>query len=187
MTDFKPITDQQMLFVEHYMTNFVVAEAAGKVGVSPATGYAWMDLPSVKAQILDAKHKITLRAQISADWTLEKLQNISNADIVRVLEALTDDRTSSTEPLKPLLERLAELPVEIRYAVKSIKYGKYGPEIVMHDKVQALMAIGKYFKLFTDSIELTGKNGTPLNMITGEMTPQQALEAYQATLKGNVT
>lgn len=171
MTDFKPITPQEEAFVAAYLVDFNVKGAAEEVGIDPQTGYKWMKDPRIIAAVLDGKHKIVLRAGISADWTLEKLRAIAVADITDVLKVLFNHGVS-------VADGLAALPDDVRYAIKSVEYTKNGPKVVMHDKTQSLMAIGKYFKLFVDKVELTGANGGPVEMIDPNMTPEKAQEIY---------
>jgi phage terminase small subunit len=56
----------------------------------------------------------------------------------------------------------------------------------MHDKLKAIELIGRYYGLFKEQVELSGPNGGPLEMITPDMSPKEAADAYAAMLAGNV-
>jgi len=49
--------------------------------------------------------------------------------------------------------------------------------------VSATMGKAKLLGLVVDRAELTGKDGGPIQAVTASMTPQEAAEAYAATLK----
>lgn len=51
-----------------------------------------------------------------------------------------------------------------------------------HDKVKALELLGKHVGMFADKVELTGKNGGPIQSSAITMTPEQAQAATAAAL-----
>ena len=55
----------------------------------------------------------------------------------------------------------------------------------MHDKMKAIELIGKYYGLFNDTLKLVGPNGGPVEIITPDMSPKEAADAYAAMLAGN--
>lgn len=179
MTDYKPLTAQQDIFVATYLEAFKITDAAEAAGVSYTTGLQWMKDPRILADIAEGKRKVVLRAEISADQTLERLNKIVEADITVVLKALFAEGG-----IVGVTKALAELPDDVRFAIKSVEWTRNGPKVTMHDKVQSLMAIGKYFKLFVDKFELTGPNGGPVETIDHSMTPEKAQQAYADMLKG---
>lgn len=178
MNDIQPLDNRWKLFAAEYCVDFVVKRAAERANVPPASAYFMVNDPRVQALITDAKRKASERVNISVDNTLEKLRMIADADIVGVLEALA--HVSGTT----LAERLRQLPEEIQYSIKAIKWTKNGPEIVMHDKLKAIELIGRYYGLFKEQVELSGPNGGPLEMITPDMSPKEAADAYAAMLTG---
>lgn len=173
----EPLSERWKLFAVEYCIDFVVSRAAERAGVSLPAAYRMIGDPRIVAMIKEAKRKVSERVNISMDNTLEQLRMIANGDVVDVLDAL-----GQVEPGGSLADALRQLPIETRYAIKSIKYTRNGPEIVMHDKVAAVKMIGQYYGMFSDKIELTGPGGGPLEMITGAMSPKEAADAYQAML-----
>jgi phage terminase small subunit len=60
-------------------------------------------------------------------------------------------------------------------AIAGIKATKEGIEVKTADKIKALELMGKYLGMFTDKVEMTGKNGGPIeikNMDDGELDKQ---------------
>lgn len=176
---FKPITAQEEIFVAAYVEQFSVSDAAEAAGITTPTGYAWLKDPRIKAEIYDAKHKILLRSNVSADQTIERLDKIIRADPTAAIEACLTCRSHSD-----LATAITNLPEEIRFTIKSFEIGRNGPKITFHDKMKALELMGRYFKLFVDKFELSGPNGNPIEMIDPNITPERAQEMYADMIKG---
>lgn len=66
-----------------------------------------------------------------------------------------------------------------------VKETQHGVEIKMHDQMAALVNVAKHLGMFPNKIEHTGKDGGPIETITTAMTPQEAAEAYGATLNSD--
>lgn len=177
------LTDQSRLFAAEYVVDFNGKAAAARVGVlGPQCEYkstTWLRDPRIQALIREHKHKVALRSNISADWTLEKLRQLADTEITDILGLVL----SYDGDKEKFMAAFRALPVDVRASVKSVKWTKYGPEIIQHDKPQAIMAVGKYFGLFNDKLEITGANGGAIETITTTMTPKQAADAYAAQIK----
>lgn len=177
-----PLGDMPRRFAEEYLIDFKAGPAALRAGYAAMNeGYLLLTDPRIQALIKDGKRKISERVNISIDNTLEMLRRIAHGDITPVLRTLADDGKGST-----FIERFEALPDEVRACVKSIKWTKNGPEIILHDKIAALTLIGKYQGIFTDKSEtkLVGPNGGPVQVetINPEMDAKTAAEMYAATI-----
>jgi hypothetical protein len=85
------------------------------------------------------------------------------------------------------LKSLDDWTDEMKFALKSIKHGPNGPEVVLHDKLAANSWIGKYLEMFKETKDVrTGglPGGVPIEVVTREMDPKKAAEAYATTLQG---
>lgn len=177
------LSDKSKAWCAEYIIDFNAKEAAIRVGV-PAHQAEYFGANNkadvrCKALIYELKRRVSLRSEISADRTLELLRQIAETDITEVLEVVIDSPDMPT-----LMSRFKALPEAVRAAVKSVKWGKNGPEIIMHDKMAAILNVGKYFGLFNDRLEVSGPGGGAIPMITTTMTPKEAADAYAAALKG---
>lgn len=189
MNNVLELSDRARLFAAEYLVDFNVTRAAERAGISHNHGQQLMRDPRVDALIQEGKRKSALRLAISADATLNGFRMIANADIVPVLRALMGaageydelDETGRHD----FIWRLEQLPDEIRYSIKAIKWTKSGPEIVLHDKVAALTAIGRYFGLFTDNLNIRAPDGIGIKRIEEQMTPKEAADLYQRTLEAD--
>lgn len=69
-----------------------------------------------------------------------------------------------------------------RLLYDGVKQTKQGIEVKMQDRARALENIAKHLGMFKEKLELTGKDGGPLQAITSEMTAKEAAELYAATI-----
>lgn len=182
-TNVAELSEQSRLFAAEYVVDFNGKAAAERVGViQPQREYkasTWLRDPRIQALIREHKHKVMLRSNISADWTLEKLRQLAETDITDILGLILSYNGDRVQ----FMADFRALPADVRASVKSVKWTKYGPEIIQHDKPQAIMAVGKYFGLFNDKLEVTGPGGGAIQTITTSMTPKQAADAYAAQIK----
>ena len=177
-----PVSDAIRRFAEEYLIDFKVAAAADRAGISTAAGYQAMQDFRVRALINEGKRKASERVAISVDNVLENLRVLAGA--VTVADFIEE---YSPDPLDPSKMRERLKPVskwtdEMRKAVKSLKWTKFGPQLELYDAMAATVHIGKFYGMFKDGIELSAPGGKPLEMITGTMTPQEAAERYMATI-----
>ncbi|ATS92157.1 putative terminase small subunit [Sinorhizobium phage HMSP1-Susan] len=181
--EIQELSDLARRWCEEYIVDFNKKAAALRAGYpshsAELKGNQNYNDPRCQALVYELKRRVSLRSNISADWTLERLRMIAEAEITPVLVLLAASKDAAT-----FAAHFQQLPDHVRAAVKSVKWGKYGPEIVLHDQLAATRDIGKYFGLFNDKIELTGPGGGPLQTITREMTPKEAADIYAQAIKG---
>lgn len=189
MTEIVELSPNARRFAEEYLIDFKLSKAAERTGITP--GYAALLLKDsrVDALIREGRRKTSERVQISIDNVLDDfrvLKTVDVADFFEEVEIMRDDLFGVPTPTGDSYMRLKPLGKwtdEMRFALKSIKHTKYGPEIVLHDKAATLEKLGKHLGMFVERVELTGKNGGPVQVVTPDMDPKQAAEAYAATLQ----
>jgi Phage terminase, small subunit len=181
MNELTPLAER---FCHEYVIDFKAKEAAIRAGCMPVqaehSAARWLKDPRCQAMIRELKRQVTLRSNISADWALEKLRVIADQDITEILALVLQWKGDYED----WMTKFRALPPEVRACVKSIKWGKYGPEIVQHNSMDAVALIGKYFNLFTDKLEVTGPGGAPMKMIHEGMNLKEAAQAYAESIKG---
>lgn len=176
------LTERARNFAAEYLIDFKAGPAALRAGYETASvGSQLLQDPRIKALINEGKRKATDRVNISVDNTLEILRSIAQADITDVLKPLIIAGSDAAM----VVSALESLPDYVRHAIKSVKWTKNGPEFVMHDKVQAVAMIGKYYGLFVEKHELSGPGGGPVQLINSEMSAKEAADLYAATLTGD--
>lgn len=179
MTDFLPdavpISERARRFAEEYCIDFRTSRAEAAAGLMPGAGSALLKDPRIDALIREHKRKASERVQISIDSTLETFRLMRDIQITDYFAGPGSDASEMMYPLKPL----AEWTIEMRLAVKSIKWTKFGPQLELHDKLAANTAIAKYYGLLVDKTDVRVTANVALETIDPTMTPQRAAEIYQ--------
>lgn len=128
-------------FVEAYIANGGNATSAAiQAGYSPRSaynqGYRLMKDDEVGRLLEQRKQQVAKRLEISTERILRKLVAIAEADVSQFLD-------SKGAILPP-----SEWPAEARGAVQSLKWGRFGPEIKLHDSKGAVEIAMKHLGLF---------------------------------------
>jgi phage terminase small subunit len=167
----KTLTPKQQRFVDEYLIDGNGTQAAIRAGYSEKTAYSIanenLNKPEIAAAIQLAMDQRAERTQIDADFVLSGI-----AKNIR--------RCEQGEPVldkggKPVMVETpnGNLAAAFRYdATNTLR----GYEL-----------LGKHLKLFTDKVELTGKNGGPLETRSNEMTPEQRRDEIKRLLSENPT
>lgn len=182
----RQITDQQRLFIKEYLVDMNASEAAKRAKYSPKTagqlGYQLLQIPSVRKAIdqeLTRRHE---RLDLRADRVLLELKRLAFGR----LKDIADYGSNSPELIEAneLDDDAAALMKSITFSESSSSSDKGDSSsksisFAMHDKTKALELLAKHFKLLTDKVEHTGKDGAPLHDLTDEQL-QAKLDALLA-------
>lgn len=205
----RDLTAKQKRFVEEYLIDLNATQAAIRAGYSEDTAYSIgsenLKKPEVQQAISEAQAARSERTGITADRVLQELAKVGFANASDVVNWGTkevafgyddDGRRLSAEDIgnavkveyvpAPFVEPIDRdaLPENIRAAVSEVKLTRDGFAIKMHDKVGALEKIGRHLGMFKDKVELTGKDGDPIKMLSTviPVTPEEAADAYKKLL-----
>ena len=155
-----PITPKQQRFVDEYLLDLNASAAARRAGYrgDPNTvGPRLWAYVGIQAAITAAQQKRQARTEITQDMVLKELARVAfgnkrslmkwGPDGVKLIDSaeITDDDAAM----------VSEVSETITEAGGSIK-------LKTHDKVKALELLGRHMGLFTDKVQLTGKDGGPL-------------------------
>jgi phage terminase small subunit len=170
------LTGLQSLFVQEYVIDLNATAAAERAGYSAKTANQMagklMANPKVQAAIARAMRERSARTEITQDKVLNELARIGFADIKDYLEYKTaktvvgrDKETG--EPIidyAQIVDALDSSEVDGR-VIQEISIGKDGTfKFKLHDKMAALDRLGKHLGMFTDKMEVTGKDGSALTV-----------------------
>lgn len=137
------LTGKQQRFVEEYLVDLNATQAAVRAGYSPKTaeaiGYENLRKPQIREAIEQARAERSERTEITQDMVLRELAAIGFAratDYVQIRDGCV------------VLTETDALSVDQKRAVASIREGKHGIEVRLHDKVRALEKIGEHLGMF---------------------------------------
>lgn len=156
----KVLTERERRFVEAYIIQPEAMPAAIEAGYSRRTAkcnsYAILRRPHIAAAIAEARAKREKRTQITADNVLKELARlafVNTTDLVSIKggRVRISDTSRMTEDQKAAILELADTP--------------NGMRIKLHDKKGALELLGKHLGLFPTRVELTGRNGGPVDVV----------------------
>ena len=114
------------------------------------------------------------RNMVTVEKVLSELAKVgfaNGSDFARVIEKewteeITDDEGNKTEKVHKYkavdVIPTEQLNKEKLAAIAGIKATDKGIEVKTNDKLKALELMGKYLGMFTDKLEMTGKDGGPI-------------------------
>lgn len=144
-------------FAQEIAKGKTAAEAFATAGYTPNEGNAarLKGNDKVLKRIEEILSKAAEKVGLSIERTLEEIVRLAFADIGQAVEW-----TKGTVTLKDS----TTLPPEVRAAISEVKQTKDGVAIKFHSKTAALDMLGKHFGLFKERIEMTGKDGGPVQV-----------------------
>jgi phage terminase small subunit len=176
------LTDKQLRFCEEYIIDLNATQAALRAGYSEKTAYSIGDenlrKPEIQSKISELQKKRSKRTEITADMVLRELAIIGFSKITDYLKVTNPKSIEDVDVPFPGEEPEQEeqgcafaivevldtdkMKPEAIPAIASIKQGRNGIELKLHDKVKALEGIGRHLGMFNDKVDVTSK-GESLN------------------------
>jgi len=158
-----PLSVQHKAVVDAYMKHYNKAQALRDAGYAESTALRNVDIfqrRDVQEEIERRQQRMAKKAEVDADYVIQKFKDIVEADLGDLL-VINEDGTAYFDFNKARPEHLAALS---EFTVDEISKGR-GENAVpvsrirvkLHDKLRALEALGKHLGLFTDKIEVKGE------------------------------
>ena len=157
----RKLTPKQQRFVEEYLVDLNATQAAIRAGYSKKTaasqGERLLRNVEIQAAIQAAMKARQERTEITQDRVLAELAKIAFGDQRRVMSwgpsgvKLRDSETLTGEEAAIV----AEVSESVTAAGGTLK-------LKTHDKVGALKLLGEHLGMFKQRVELTGKDGGPI-------------------------
>lgn len=163
------LTQKQRRFVDEYLIDLNATQAAIRAGYSAKTAQEQssrllsnvMVGQAIAARMKDRER----RTEITQDRVLRELAKIGFSDIRRAVGwgAAAPDPEGDDPPLNSVwLVPSEEVDPDTSAAISEISQTAQGVKIKLHDKRAALVDIGRHLGMFRDKVEVTGKDGGPL-------------------------
>lgn len=137
------LSPKQERFVEEYLVDLNATQAAIRAGYSAKTaksqGQRLLTKADVQAEMQKARRKQQERTNITADRVLAELAAVGFA-------RATDYATVANQEV--ILTDTAGLTDRQVAAIASVRRGRNGVEVRMHDKLRALELLGRHLGMF---------------------------------------
>ena len=142
-------------FVEEYMVDFNVSNAALRAGVNAVTGRKWMKVPEVHLAISARMREIRHRTDVTQDRIVAQMARVAFGDIRNLFDAngnlkpiheLSEDESAMIEALDVVEGKTDKGNVLLQ--TKKIK---------LASKLAYLERLGRYRGLFNDKIEIDAR------------------------------
>ena len=183
-----PLTAKQKAFCQEYLVDLNATRAAERAGYRAIRkqGSNLIGLRNVRAEVKRLMDERSKRTEITADLVLQELLLIARSNLA---DAVGEDGK---------ILGLREMPEEVQRVIAALEVKELfdnrradrvasGQVTRMRfwDKLRALELLGKHLGLFTDKLELTGRDSGPVRV---EMTQKQSdeFDAYLATLRAGL-
>lgn len=171
------LTAKQERFVAEYLIDLNASAAARRAGYSEKTadaiGRENLGKPTVAQFIQKSMREREARTEITQDRIVRELALIAFGNKKAVMKwgpggvELKDSEGLSDEDAAQVAE------------VKETTSASGGSlSLKTHDKVKALELLGRHVGMFTDKMEVTGKNGGPIQQ--ANVTPAELAEAVRS-------
>jgi phage terminase small subunit len=157
----KKLTAKQQRFVEEYLVDLNATQAAIRAGYSKNNadkiGSQQLGKTRVRESIDKALNARSKRTEITADMVIAELarvgfSNMSNYARWNEYGVLLTDSDKLTDDAARCVSEVSQTVTAEGGTVK----------FKLHDKVAALEKLGRHLGIFTDKVEVTGKDGAAL-------------------------
>lgn len=156
------LTAKQMRFVDEYLVDFNVTQAAIRAGYRAGSAHqcGWQNMKKLEIQTEISRRQKDLqrRTEVTQERVVRELARVAFADAashvqVRLREVPCPDGTRARVPVVEV-KPTAELTDDQRAAIAQIKQGANGIEVKMYDKIKALELLGRHIGMFTDKLDI---------------------------------
>jgi len=149
----KPLDTKEHKFLDVYLETLDLKVTAERCDMLYRVAREWMKRPHFKHELTNRLNEIRHNSIIKGEEVIEELATIAFADIT---DFCSFDNQSIT------IKNSADIANSS--ALSEVSQGQHGIKIKMHNKMNALESLAKYLGLFKERIELTGKDGAPIQI-----------------------
>lgn len=136
------------IFVKEYVATHNATRAAKKAGYSEKTAYSQgnrlLKKDEVKKKIKSEEKRLAKKLEVSQEKVLNELAKIAFSDASDYFKIAYNGKHGTFVVFTPT----DELTPDQRAAISEIGYGKHGPYVKIHNKLQALNKLGEHLGIF---------------------------------------
>lgn len=173
------INVKQRVFVDEYIVDLNATQAAIRAGYSAKTasqiGERLLRKVEIKQALTERMKDREQRTEITQDKVLAELAKIGFADIRKLVKwgegiAVADPESGAIEIVNGIsLIGSDQIDDATAASISEVSQTNQGLKVKMHDKRAALVDIGKHLGMFKEKLELTGKDGGPVEMVAPKL------------------
>lgn len=169
------LNPKQQRFVSEYLIDLNGTQAARRAGYSPATANEQASRlladDNIRQAVKEKMAEREARTEITQDRVLKEFAKIGFADLRRAVtwgSAIEFDEESGDAQIANgiALRDSKDIDDDTAAAIAEVSQTKEGFKIKLHDKKGALESIGRHLGMFKDKMEVTGKDGGPVQYAT---------------------
>lgn len=140
------MTNQQRVFVEHYLKCWNASEAARRAGYKSKAnviGSELLAIPSIQTLIQERLREMALEA----NEVLARLGEHARNEVAQYIKVDSHG--------KPYIDVAVMIKDGKQHLIRGISYNRFGEaEVQIYDAQSALVHLGRHHKLFTDKVEV---------------------------------
>ncbi len=180
------LTDKQEMFCLEYVKDFNGTQAAIRAGYSEKTAneQAAQNLAklSISRRIQELMAERKAKVKLDAEFVLGELMKLANVDASHAFDSNGD------------LLPIHDMPEDLRKSIASVETIEYFKEkmqvgwlkkVKFWDKPKSLELLGRNLRLFVEKLEVTGKDGGPLEIKGSNEQIDQRIAELTAKLELN--
>lgn len=151
---FSSLSDKEQAFINEYMVDFNATNAAERAGYKACyqAGRRLLGNSIIRFIILCRQNELRDLSQITSQRVLQEYSKIAFADIGDFVEFDNDT---------VVLRNSNEVDTSV---ISEVQSTQYGVKIKLSNKQTALEAIGKHLGMFREKVEISGKDGGPVQV-----------------------
>lgn len=190
------LSNKQRRFVDEYLVDLNATQAAIRAGYAPkradAIGYENLRKPDIAAHISERMKDREKRTEITQDMVVAELAKIGFADIRKALKwgpeiyVIDKDTGEAVASNGVSLIPSEDIDDTTAAAISEISQTAQGIKLKLHDKRAALVDLGRHLGMFKDKVELTGKDGAPIETKSEAGVDEKAVRAIVERLREEI-
>lgn len=178
----KKLAAKQQRFIDEFIVDSNAAQAAIRAGYSKKTagkiGYQLLENTRIAEEIAKKQKKLADKLEITAEKILKEYAKIAFSNMQDFV-----DWADGAISIKPSSELTKEQTACVSEISESVTQAGTNIKIKLHDKKGALDSLARHLGMFTDKVELSGKDGQPIQTVNVTMTEAEAAQTYLDNLK----
>jgi phage terminase small subunit len=175
----RKLDTREARFIEEYLIDLDPKRAAIEAGYSKSMAaskaYQWVSNGKVKPHVYEAVRKQfqkrSERTELTQDMVVNELRKIGFADIRKViswgerpvLEEMNEDDDLRTYPVELIASE--NIDDDTAAAISEVVLTAQGVKVRLHDKLRALVNLGKHLGMFPQRLEHLGRGGGPIETV----------------------